>query len=145
MASARKTEKQNIEFMELYKAVDAFIKNRFGTEDGASEYIRRLEKVLGGAAQNKTRQSGTAEDARQDFRMLKHLRWVRNMLAHEASYTTQLLKEGDMEWLEDFYRKLRRSADTLSLMKKSGSSEKGRDKKPAKLSLAGRIKRFLFG
>ena len=50
-----------------------------------------------------------------------------------------------MEWLEDFYRKLRRSADTLSLMKKSGSSEKGRDKKPAKLSLAGRIKRFLFG
>ena len=145
MASARKTEKQNIEFMELYKVVDAFIKNRFGTEDGASEYIRRLEKVLGSAAQGKTRQGGAAEDARNDFRMLKHLRWARNMLAHEASYSDAILKDGDMEWLEDFYRKLRRSADTLSLMKKSGSSEKGRDKKPADLSIAGRIKRFLFG
>ncbi len=137
MASARKTEKQNIAFMELYKSVDVCIKDRFDNSDGVSEYIRRLEEVI---------ESGKAKarsgEALQDYRMLKHLRWARNMLAHEASYSDEVLKDGDMEWLEDFGRNLRQSKDTLSLLKRSKS---GSGKKPGKLSLSARIKRFFLG
>ena len=135
MTSARKTEKQNIAFMELYKSVDVRIRERFGTADGVSEYIRRLEEVVE-CGKAKAR-SG---EARQDYRMLKHLRWARNMLAHEASYSDEILKDGDMEWLEDFGRNLRQSKDTLSLLKRSKS---GSGKKPGKLSLLGRIRRLL--
>ena len=135
MASARKTEKLNIAFMELYKSVDVCIKDRFDTSDGVSEYIQRLEQMT---------ESGNAkarsDEARQDHRMLKHLRWARNMLAHEAAYTDEVLKDGDMEWLEDFGRRLRQSKDTLSLLKRSKS---GSGKKPGKLSLLGRIRRLL--
>ncbi|MBQ6670616.1 MAG: hypothetical protein IJM80_03215 [Firmicutes bacterium] len=135
MASARKTEKQNIAFMELYKSVDVSIKDRFGTADGVSEYIRRLEQ-LPQSAKAGSRLAGIW----QDHRMLKHLRWARNMLAHEASYSDEILKDGDMEWLEDFVRKLRQSKDPLSLLKRPDS---GSRKKPGKLSLLGRIRRLL--
>ena len=135
MTSARKNEKQNIAFMELYKSVDVRIRERFGTADGVSEYIRRLEQL----PQSEKAGSRLA-GIRQDHRMLKHLRWARNMLAHEASYSDEILKDGDMEWLEDFSRKLESSRDSLSLSvrKKTGESRKKR-------SLADRIRKFFFG
>ena len=121
MASSRKAEKQNIAFMELYKSVDLQIKEKLGSSEGVSEYIRRMEEL---------------PDARQDWKMLKHLRWARNKFAHEVDYSTELLKPGDYEWLEDFSGRLLRSKDILSLRKKT---------KKNRMTLWNRIKRMLFG
>lgn len=137
MTSARKNEKQNIAFMELYKSVDVRIRKRFGTADGVSEYIRRLEQ-LPQSAKAGSRLAGI----RQDHRMLKHLRWTRNMLAHEASYSDEILKDGDMEWLDVFSRKLRQSRDILSTF--DGKTNRNK-KKSAKHTLADRIREFFFG
>ena len=43
MASSKKTEKQNMEFMDLYKSVDNNLKNILGTDKGVTEYINILE------------------------------------------------------------------------------------------------------
>ena len=68
MASARKTEKKNIAFMDLYKTVDGSIKDRLGSSEGVSEYIRRMDAA--GDCSSKV------DVWKQDYRMLKHLRWA---------------------------------------------------------------------
>lgn len=103
--ASKKTEKQNIAFMELYKTVDGSIKALLGSSEGVSEYIRRLEKTAG------SRRS--TDEAKQDLKMLKHLRWARNMLAHEVDYGTEVLKPGDFEWLQSFRKKLKKKKLTV--------------------------------
>ena len=100
MASSKKTEKQNMEFMDLYKSVDNSIKKILGTDKGITEYINILELKAQG--------SKSAPEIRQDLKMLKHLRWVRNKLAHEVDYGTQILEAGDGEWLESFQKRMRK-------------------------------------
>ena len=140
MASARKIEKQNIAFLELYKAVDADVRTRLGSGEGVTEYIHRLEARISGVSAGKG--SGKATDSsRQEYKMLKHLRWARNKLAHEVDYSTEILKDGDFEWLEDFQKRLGRSTDALSLLGK-GSTGMGKKKKN---TLAERLRRFFFG
>ena len=123
--------------MELYKSVDVRIRERFGTADGVSEYIRRLEQLPQSA-----KAGSRLACIRQDHRMLKHLRWARNMLAHEASYSDEILKDGDMEWLDVFSRELRQSRDILSTF--DGKTNRNK-KKSAKHTLADRIREVFFG
>ena len=99
MASS-KTEKQNIAFMDLYKAVDNSLKTMLGTDKGISEYIERLELKAGSRK--------FTSEMKQELKMLKHLRWARNKLAHEVDYGTQILEAGDFEWLAGFQKKIRK-------------------------------------
>lgn len=119
MASSKKTEKQNMEFMDLYKSVDNNLKNILGTDKGVTEYISILERRAGG--------SKSTPEIRQDLKMLKHLRWVRNKLAHEVDYGTQILETGDCEWLENFQKRIRKG------------------KLPVRLTLWDRIRRLFYG
>ncbi len=116
MASSKKTEKQNMEFMDLYKSVDNKLKNILGTDKGVTEYISILERRAGG--------SKSTPEIRQDLKMLKHLRWARNKLAHEVDYGTQILEPGDHEWLAAFRRKI------------------GKGRLPVRLTLGYRIRRL---
>ena len=115
MASS-KTEKQNVAFMDLYKTVDNSLKTMLGTDKGVSEYIGRLELKAGGGK--------FTSEMKQDLKMLKHLRWARNKLAHEVDYGTQILEAGDYEWLSGFQKKIRKG------------------KLPVKLTLGDRIRRI---
>ena len=105
MASSKTNEKQNIAFMDLYKTVDNSLKAILGTDKGITEYIGILELKANGRR--------CTPEIKQDLKMLKHLRWARNMLAHEVDYGTEVLKPGDFEWLQSFRKKLKKKKLTV--------------------------------
>ena len=116
MASSKTNEKQNIAFMDLYKTVDNSLKDILGTDKGVTEYIGILEIKAGC--------SKSTQEIKQDLKMLKHLRWARNKLAHDVDYGTQILEQGDYEWLANFRKKI------------------GKGRLPIKLTLGDRIRRL---
>ncbi|MCR5601873.1 MAG: hypothetical protein K6G33_14200 [Ruminococcus sp.] len=96
----------NIDFMDLYKRTDRFIKDAYSSSDGVSEYIRLMEASF-------NRGNANIQGWKSDYDNLKHIRWIRNQLAHEVSYDSDICSESDYEWLEDFYKRLFSSTDPL--------------------------------
>ena len=96
----------NIDFMDLYKRADRFIKDAYSSSEGVSEYIRLMEASF-------NRGSANIRGWKSDYDNLKHIRWIRNQLAHEVSYDSDICSESDYEWLDDFYKRLFSSTDPL--------------------------------
>ena len=101
----------NIDFMDLYKRTDRFIKDAYSSSEGVSEYIRLMEVDF-------TRGSINIRGWDSDYDNLKHIRWIRNQLAHEVSYDCDICSESDYEWLEGFYKRLFSSDDPLAALRK---------------------------
>ena len=106
----------NVDFADLYKEVDNFIKDAYSSEHGVSEYLMQMEtKALKG------RRLLPAWDA--DYKELKRLRWIRNQLSHEVGYDSDITEEFDYEWLKNFRAGLYSSSDPLSLLRKAEETE----------------------
>lgn len=105
------TEEQNLAFMDLHKRTDRFIKEAFQTEEGISEYLRRMEQSA-----NEGRLSVGGWDS--DYKKLKHIRWVRNQLAHEVGYDAAIQDPDDFSWLNAFYDRLTNQKDPLAFLEK---------------------------
>ncbi len=104
----------NINFMELYKDVDRFIKDAYSTQEGISEYIREMEiRALAGKRSIPTWDT--------DYAALKHLRYIRNQLAHDVSYDSDICEEADYDYLEGFRDRLFSGTDPLARLTKSES------------------------
>ena len=99
----------NVEFMDLYKSVDRFIRDSYSSTEGVSEYIRRMElkKVTG---------EQYVQSWKDDYYKLKHLRWIRNQLAHEVGYDAEICAYEDFRWLREFYARLNSSSDPLAVV-----------------------------
>ena len=67
------TELEN-RFFEEYKRLDILIKKKLGKEDGVSGYIEDMIRKYGTSPANYY--------SRQMLNELKHIRWVRNNIAH---------------------------------------------------------------
>ena len=102
----------NIEFMDLYKRIDRFIKDAYSSSEGVSEYIRLMER-------HSDEGNIRVYSWKSDYKNLKHARWIRNQLAHEVDYDSDICSDDDYEWLEDFYNRLFSSDDPLSLLRKT--------------------------
>lgn len=100
----------NIDFMDLYKRTDRFIKDAYSSTEGVSEYIRSMEYSF-------NRGNANIKGWKSDFDNLKHIRWIRNQLAHEVSYDSDICTESDYEWLDDFYKRLFSSTDPLGALR----------------------------
>lgn len=109
----------NIDFMDLYKSVDRFIRDAYRSNDGVSEYIRQME-------QNAYRGVRYVATWKADYDMLKHLRRIRNQLAHEVGYDSDLCEESDYDWLEDFNNRLYNTTDPISSMNRAEKAEQQR-------------------
>lgn len=99
----------NVTFLEEYKRVDNYIRDAFGNGEGVSEYIREME----------ARQAeGVVRVAtwKDDYKTLKHLRWVRNQLAHEVSIRADICDRSDVEWLRGFGKRLKGVRDPLAVV-----------------------------
>ena len=102
----------NIAFQEEYKRLDALCKDIFSSKEGISEYIREMESV----PWNERRFISSWET---DYKQLKHMRWVRNQLAHEVgTLNAELCNEEDICWLTDFYRQIINLCDPLATLSK---------------------------
>ena len=100
----------NINFMDLYKRTDRFIKDAYSSSTGVSEYIRLMEFCF-------NRGNANIQGWKNDYYKLKHIRWIRNQLAHEVSYDSDICLKSDYEWLEVFYRRLLSSTDPLGALR----------------------------
>ena len=105
------TRDRNIQFLELYKSVDRFIRDAYASDEGLSTYLRIMENE----SLFNQRYVPEWED---DHKMLKRVKWIRNQFSHEMSYDSDICEESDHKWLASFYNRLLSSSDPLSMAEK---------------------------
>lgn len=104
----------NVKFQEQYKRLDALCKDLFSSKDGITEYINEMEKL----SYSKYRYRISKWDT--IFQKLKHLRYIRNQLAHEiGAFDLELCTEDDIEWLNSFYDLILKTNDPLSRIRQA--------------------------
>ena len=103
----------NIEFQERYKQLDALCRDLFSSKDGVTQYIREMENTP-----YQFRKSIPEWDF--IYKQLKHLRHLRNQLAHEVgALTSELCTESDINRLTDFYNSVLQMTDPLAKVDKA--------------------------
>ena len=109
----------NIDFIDLYKRVDRFIRDAYASLEGVSEYLRQME-------QNDFKGRSLVPTWATDYNRLKRLRWIRNQLSHEVGYDSDICEEADYIWLEEFRSRLYAASDPMSVLRKNENAEKQR-------------------
>lgn len=96
-------------FFESYKHLDKLCGEIFCCQNGVSEYISQMEKTPYG------RNKVASWD--NDYKTLKHLRWVRNQIAHDI--TGHLIStQKDLLLAEDFYNRIIKQEDPFAQLRK---------------------------
>jgi len=115
---------QNIEFQEQYKKLDNLCKDCYNSREGVSEYIKQMDNCwLQGAK--------LVNEWEYLYKMLKHVRWIRNQLAHEVgTLNSDIVEEKDLLFVCDFYNKILHVEDPLSIMRKNQNSQKQKTIQP---------------
>lgn len=105
-----------IEFQEEYKRLDRICRDCLGSNEGVSEYIRQMESVS--FEEHQCIGFWTA-----DYKSLKHVRWVRNQLAHEVgTLTSDICKQSDLDFVQSYYQRIIKGTDSLTLLRKARAS-----------------------
>lgn len=96
------------EFFEQYKKLDKLCQDMYSSREGLSYYIKRMEdngylgvKIINGWL--------------DDYYRLKHLRYVRNRIAHD-NYSYDFSKVEDLDDVINFYERILRQEDPLCLL-----------------------------
>ena len=97
------TELEN-RFFEEYKKLDLLIKKKLGKEDGVSGYIDDIIRRYGTMPNNSS--------CRQMLKNLKHIRWVRNNIAHSEEDSE--CKESDITIANYYYNLICNDEDPLA-------------------------------
>ncbi len=99
--------KIEMEFFDEYKAVDNICRDMFQTQQGVTEYINQMEA-------NDLQGSRRVVNWNEKYKMLKHLRWLRNQIAHDNSAPE--LEENDLIELQHFHTQLLNQKDPLAVL-----------------------------
>ena len=94
-----------IELLEEYKYVDAICRDMLGAEKGVTAYIEQLDETPVTVRYWIT-------EWNDEYRQLKHIRWLRNQIAHSTGYVE--CTQSDLEWLKDFHNRLLTQQDLLA-------------------------------
>ena len=92
-------------FFDEYKHLDKMCREIFGSEQGVTEYINQMEYVP-----YVDRINVICWDA--DYKMLKHVRWIRNTIAHDERDSG--CSEQDVQWVRTFYQRILDRNDSYS-------------------------------
>lgn len=108
---------QNINFQEKYKSLDNLCKDCYNSQEGVSEYIRQMDKYM-------LEGKRLVKDWENEYSNLKHVRWIRNQLAHEVgTLNSDIVEENDILFLSNFYNKIINANDALSVLRKIKSEQ----------------------
>lgn len=100
----------NVGFQEEYKRVDSLCRDIFCSGDGISQYIRQMEAVS-------CQGYRLLSNWEYDYKQLKHMRWLRNQLAHEVgTLDSDLCTKDDIAWVENFHKKILEGNDPLAVV-----------------------------
>lgn len=105
----------DILFFEEYKRLDKLCSDIYFCQNGISEYIAHMERE---SFQGLRRISSWDSD----YKMLKHIRWIRNQIAH-SSDTYQMSEQEDLKAVQDYYDRILSGNDALSLLRKAIQKE----------------------
>lgn len=95
-------------FMNSYKRLDNLCKDMNGK--GISGYIEDMERNPNG--------NYFIADWKNDYKTLKHYRYIRNQIAHDNyAEEANLCSEEDTVWIENFYQRILNQNDPLTLYK----------------------------
>lgn len=97
------------ELFDEFKRLESLCRDMFSCQHGVSEYINQMEQI---PPYIKNR----IPSWDRDYRTLKHLRWLRNQIAHEVTATD--CDFDDVEQLKDFYRRILNGQDPLAMARK---------------------------
>lgn len=127
-------------FFEQYKKLDNLCKDLLNSKQGVSTYIAQMENTP--AFERRYVNSWDS-----DYKMLKHIRWVRNDIAH-SDYQSECT-EGDIAYARNFYTRIMKQEDPFSIINKrkiaqfrKQSSKTVDINKPNKNHIAGRRKKY---
>lgn len=109
-------KKLEMEFFDEYKKLDVTLKNKYSTKTGVTSYIENMECFSDG--------EGLVPSWREDYKALKHYRWLRNKLAHEAGEDVDLNKS-DLAGLKKFFANVSKNKDPYALYLASKKGKKG--------------------
>lgn len=113
-----------IEFQEAYKRLDKLCKELFASETGVSTYIREMENAP-------TDYPRAAATWWKDYKELKHVRWVRNQLAHEVgALEAGICTKEDLLCAQEFYKRIMKAEDPFALARKSQEPPKKKKRAP---------------
>ena len=94
-----------IELLEEYKYVDAICRDMLGAEKGVTAYIEKLDETPVTVRYWIT-------EWNNEYRQLKHIRWLRNQIVHSTGYVE--CTQSDLDWLKDFHNRLLAQQDLLA-------------------------------
>ena len=94
-----------IEFLDEYKYVDKICREMFGAEKGVTAYIEQLDETPVTVRYWIT-------EWNDEYRQLKHIRWLRNQIAHSTGYVE--CTQSDLDRLKDFHNRLLTQQDLLA-------------------------------
>lgn len=106
-------QKLQQDFFEEFKRLDAICRDMLGAERGVSAYIEQMEET---PAALWARVPGWKDD----YYALKHLRWVRNKIAHETGFDG--CTPDDLQSLAGFTRRVLTQQDPLALLRRQGKA-----------------------
>ena len=95
---------KQIELLEEYKYVDAICRDMLGAEKGVTAYIEQLDETPATVRYWIT-------EWNDEYRQLKHIRWLRNQIAHSTEYVE--CTQSDLDWLKGFHNRLLTQQDLL--------------------------------
>ena len=99
----------NIEiiFFEEYKKLDNLCKDLLGSNQGVTQYVNEMEQIP-------FEKSKLVESWQYDYKMLKHIRWIRNNIAHNNGDSE--CSESDVQYVKNFYQRIINRTDSFSLI-----------------------------
>lgn len=103
-------------FFEAFKELETLCGEIYSCRSGVSEYILDMEK-------NMSEGEKKVENWTADYKTLKHLRWVRNKIAHEAG-DAQISEDQDLDAVCAFRDRVIRGKDPITLLNKAKKAAK---------------------
>lgn len=102
-------------FFEEYKKLDKLCMDLLSSKSGVSVYISQMETTRSGQYYVPTWDN--------DYKMLKHLRWVRNQIAHDTTGIT-ISEESDLIMVREFYTRILSGEDPFAQLQKVQNRKK---------------------
>ena len=99
-----------IVFFDEYKKLDNLCKDILGADQGVTAYITEMENTSFSKKSMVASWDST-------YKMLKHVKWVRNDIAHGNGDSE--CEQEDIDFVRDFYKKIMNQTDPFGIIHKS--------------------------